>query len=110
MSPQSALASAVSYLRWNRHRSSVKFWNEWRGRRGILLYTDGIVEAANANGEEFGQDRLGHLLLESDGKTAEQTAQLIESAVTSWSSGQNDDLTIIVCDYKPISSGIRGIG
>jgi sigma-B regulation protein RsbU (phosphoserine phosphatase) len=68
----------------------------------ILLYTDGIVEAANANEEEFGQDRLSHLLLESDGTTAEQTAQLIESAVAAWSSSQNDDLTIIVCDYKPI--------
>ncbi|WP_157439735.1 PP2C family protein-serine/threonine phosphatase [Terracidiphilus gabretensis] len=70
----------------------------------ILLYTDGIIEAANANEEEFGQERLGHLLLESDGKTAEQTAQLIESAVTAWSPTQNDDLTIIVCDYQPIST------
>ena len=69
-----------------------------------MLYTDGIVEATNANEEEFGQDRLSHLLLESDGKTAEQTAQLIESAVTAWSSIQNDDLTIIVCDYKRIST------
>jgi phosphoserine phosphatase RsbU/P len=68
----------------------------------MLLYTDGIIEATNADEEEFGQDRLSHLLLECDGNTAEQTAQLIESAVTAWSSIQNDDLTIIVCDYKPI--------
>jgi sigma-B regulation protein RsbU (phosphoserine phosphatase) len=70
----------------------------------ILLYTDGIIEAANANEEEFGQDRLCDLLLESDRNTAEQTAQLIESAVIAWSPTQNDDLTIIVCDYKPIST------
>ena len=70
----------------------------------ILLYTDGIIEAANAREEEFGQDRLGDLLLESAGKTAEQTAEFIESAVTAWSATQNDDLTIIVCDYKPIST------
>jgi len=70
----------------------------------ILLYTDGIVEAANANEEEFGQDRLSDLLLECDGKTTEQTAQLIESAVTAWSPTQNDDPTIIVCDYKTIST------
>jgi sigma-B regulation protein RsbU (phosphoserine phosphatase) len=69
----------------------------------ILLCTDGIIEAANANEEEFGQNRLGDLLLECGGKTAEQTAHLIEAAVTAWSSTQNDDLTIIVCDYKPIS-------
>lgn len=67
----------------------------------MLLYTDGILEAADANGNEFGYDRLSQLLLESAGKTAEQSADLLHSAVRAWSSVQNDDLTMIVCDYKP---------
>lgn len=71
-----------------------------RGDR-ILLYTDGIIEAAAANGEEFGYDRLSHLLQKSSSSTAEQAADLILEAVSAWSPTQSDDLTIIVCDYKP---------
>jgi phosphoserine phosphatase RsbU/P len=67
----------------------------------ILLYTDGVVEATNATEEEFGLDRLSRLILESDGKTAEEAADLITASVNAWSAIQNDDLTIIVCDYKP---------
>jgi sigma-B regulation protein RsbU (phosphoserine phosphatase) len=74
-----------------------------RGDR-ILLYTDGVIEAAAANGEEFGYDRLSHLLEESSGSTAEQAADLILGAVGAWSPSQSDDLTIIVCDYKPQSA------
>ena len=71
-----------------------------RGDR-ILLYTDGIVEATAASGEEFGYDRLSRLLEESGGSTAEQAADLILEAVGAWSPDQSDDLTLIVCDYKP---------
>jgi sigma-B regulation protein RsbU (phosphoserine phosphatase) len=72
-----------------------------RGDR-ILLYTDGILEATNAGGEEFGYDRLTRLLEESGSKTVEQAADLILSTVAGWSSSQSDDLTLIVCDYKPV--------
>jgi sigma-B regulation protein RsbU (phosphoserine phosphatase) len=67
----------------------------------ILLYTDGILEAANATGEEFGHDRLSRLLEESESRNAEQVADLILATVTAWSCSQSDDLTIIVCDYEP---------
>lgn len=72
-----------------------------RGDR-ILLYTDGIVEAATSTGEEFGYDRLSDLLEESWRMTAEQAADLILEAVSAWCPSQSDDLTIIVCDYKPV--------
>jgi phosphoserine phosphatase RsbU/P len=68
----------------------------------ILLYTDGILEAANSTGEEFGDDRLGHLLQESWRMSSEQTADFILETVNAWCPIQNDDLTIIVCDYKPV--------
>lgn len=67
----------------------------------ILLYTDGILEAANSSGEEFGPNRLARLLEESETKTAEEAADLILDSVSAWSSSQSDDLTFIVCDYKP---------
>jgi len=67
----------------------------------LLLYTDGIVEAANANEEEFGFERLSNLLRTSANMTAEDAADLILTTVKRWFSWQADDLTILVCDYKP---------
>jgi sigma-B regulation protein RsbU (phosphoserine phosphatase) len=70
-----------------------------RGDR-LLLYTDGIIEAANAGGEEFGYERVGNLLQASAKMAAEEAADLIVNTVSGWSSSQSDDLTVIVCDYK----------
>jgi sigma-B regulation protein RsbU (phosphoserine phosphatase) len=68
----------------------------------LLLYTDGIIEATNGDGEEFGYERLSDLLRMSETKSAEEAADQILSTVNSWSPSQNDDLTIIVCDYKRV--------
>jgi phosphoserine phosphatase RsbU/P len=64
----------------------------------LLLYTDGVIEAANGGEEEFGQERLGRLLTASAGRTAEEMADLILSTVQDWASTQTDDLTVVVCD------------
>jgi sigma-B regulation protein RsbU (phosphoserine phosphatase) len=69
-----------------------------RKRDRLLLYTDGIIEAANGAEEEFGQERLGKLLSASAGRTVEQTADHILSTVQDWASTQTDDLTVVVCD------------
>lgn len=66
----------------------------------LLLYTDGITEATNSQGEEFGYNRLSELLLSSASKTAEEAADEILNSVKCWSPRQNDDLTIIICDYR----------
>jgi phosphoserine phosphatase RsbU/P len=68
----------------------------------LLLYTDGIIEAANSGGEEFGHERVVHLLQTSAKLTPEEAADLILSTVSGWSSSQNDDLTVLVCDYKAL--------
>jgi sigma-B regulation protein RsbU (phosphoserine phosphatase) len=69
-------------------------------RRGdrLLLYTDGVVEAANGAEEEFGHERLGELLATSAGRTVEEMADLILSTVQDWASTQMDDLTVVVCE------------
>jgi sigma-B regulation protein RsbU (phosphoserine phosphatase) len=64
----------------------------------LLLYTDGVIEAANGAEEEFGQERLGKLLIANAGRTVEETADLILSTVQAWASTQMDDLTAVVCD------------
>jgi len=66
----------------------------------LLLYTDGIVEAANAEQEEFGQERLQALLRKCVGLPHTETADRIMSAVQQWAVSQEDDLTVLVCDYR----------
>ena len=65
----------------------------------LLLYTDGIIEAANSGREEFGQERLQSLLRKCAGLPYTETADRIISAVQQWAVSQEDDLTVLVCDY-----------
>jgi phosphoserine phosphatase RsbU/P len=72
----------------------------------LLLYTDGVIEAANGDAEEFGQERLGKLLASSAGMTVEELADLILSTVQDWASTQTDDLTVVVCDCHQLRAGV----
>ena len=65
----------------------------------LLLYTDGIVEAASANGEFFGAEALSGLLRQTSGFAPSDAADRIISAVQQWAKSQDDDLTVLVCDY-----------
>lgn len=65
----------------------------------LLLYTDGILEAANSKDEEFGDQRLGALLQETANVSHTETADQIINTIQKWSVSQNDDLTVLVCDY-----------
>ena len=65
----------------------------------VVLYTDGLVEAANSAGEEFGAERLSEALRATADRAGEEAADLILSAVQQWSVRQDDDRTLLVCDY-----------
>ena len=65
----------------------------------LLLYTDGVVEAANRAGEFFGQEKLSDLLRNTTALNAHDTADRIIHTVQTWASSQDDDLTVLVCDY-----------
>lgn len=65
----------------------------------LLLYTDGILEAASSNEEEFGDQRLAALLQGTAHLSHAETADRIMSTIQQWSVSQNDDLTVLVCDY-----------
>jgi stage II sporulation SpoE-like protein len=65
----------------------------------LLLYTDGILEAANAAGDFFGHDALCEVFRKTEATTPSDAADLIVSTVQKWSAAQDDDLTVLVCDY-----------
>jgi sigma-B regulation protein RsbU (phosphoserine phosphatase) len=66
----------------------------------LVLYTDGIVEAANADGELFGEVRLHEALnAEADG-SPDECADAVLRAVDTFrgSAPQKDDETIVAID------------
>jgi phosphoserine phosphatase RsbU/P len=74
----------------------------------LLLYTDGIVEAADAEEDEFGRDRLSSLLRETARLSPQQAADHIVDVVQRWAKAQGDDLTLLLCDYGGNRSEMAG--
>ena len=68
----------------------------------LVLYTDGLLEAANATGEEFGSHRLSALLKDGARLNPEAAADHIISSLQTWSKSQSDDLTVLICDYASV--------
>jgi phosphoserine phosphatase RsbU/P len=65
----------------------------------IVLYTDGIVEARNQDGKLFGDDALISAIRTSASMAPREAAQEVVRSVQAWARAQEDDLTILVCDY-----------
>ena len=68
----------------------------------LVMFSDGVIEAFNAAGEEFGEERLRTCL---DANRQRSPAELLErllSSVRSFASGasQYDDVTALVLRYK----------
>lgn len=70
----------------------------------LLLYTDGLLEATNSAGEFYGRDRLAALLLQTNSLPADQAADAILAAVRGWHQTQEDDLTLILCDFRQLNA------
>ena len=65
----------------------------------VVIYTDGITEAANDGGEEFGAERFRNALVANRGEAANQIADALLASVTHWSPGpQQDDRTLVIID------------
>jgi sigma-B regulation protein RsbU (phosphoserine phosphatase) len=76
----------------------------------FLLYTDGVVEAANAAGDFFGQDALAAVLRQTAELAPAVASDQIVSAVQRWSASQDDDLTVLICDYVARKQESPGTG
>ncbi len=65
----------------------------------LVLYTDGIVEAEDAKEEQYGCERLCDVLKQSAGMAPAEVADLILNQVERWAVKQEDDRTLLICDY-----------
>lgn len=74
----------------------------------LLMYTDGIVEARNVDGEFYGEDRLKQLVSEIDGHT-DSIAKAVEADLASFTQGRQhtDDFTLLVFGMEPQRSALE---
>jgi sigma-B regulation protein RsbU (phosphoserine phosphatase) len=69
----------------------------------LLLYTDGIVEALNPQGnEQFGYDRLAEIVHQNETLPANELTQKIRQALYDFTQTNMlaDDITLIVCQVR----------
>jgi serine phosphatase RsbU (regulator of sigma subunit) len=64
----------------------------------LVFYTDGIIEAKNPQGEEFGFERLEELLWQHQRQSAERIREAILASLREFQAGQpqDDDVTLMV--------------
>jgi sigma-B regulation protein RsbU (phosphoserine phosphatase) len=63
----------------------------------FVLYTDGVTEAADPQGEEFGEQRLVDILKGCGAQSAAELTQAVCNAVGQFSPGEQfDDITLVV--------------
>ncbi len=64
----------------------------------LLLYTDGVSEAEDPSGEEFGKDRLVSALTKTAGQSAKEVLRAVNKDLRKFRRGrpQRDDVTLLV--------------
>jgi serine phosphatase RsbU (regulator of sigma subunit) len=81
-----------------------------------VLYTDGVLEAANFAQEEFGEARFMRFIEDNKHLAVDAFAQAFLTELSLWSGqtadqGQQDDITLLVVDFKhhlPEGQHLRG--
>jgi serine phosphatase RsbU (regulator of sigma subunit) len=77
----------------------------------LLLFTDGVSEAADAEQEEFGEDRLTTLLRSSSAESAEALQARVMREVTQFCANRfQDDATIVVLVVGARATSAAGAG
>jgi len=93
-----ASAIPIGIAEWNYRRHTIQL----KPNTFIVVYTDGITEARNTLGEEYGYERLEETLREYNGDSAEDLLSKLKKSVEEFSKDvpQHDDMTIMVLKYK----------
>jgi sigma-B regulation protein RsbU (phosphoserine phosphatase) len=62
----------------------------------LCMYTDGIIEARDANEREFGTDRLIKVVKANHDRSAQEIGQEVLARVAKWGRAGQDDRTIVI--------------
>lgn len=78
----------------------------------LVLYTDGITEAVNPAGEQFGAARLEATVLGTAHQGAAAVRQAVRTKLEEFVSGlkQHDDQTLLVLEFTPKSDDTKAYG
>ena len=77
----------------------------WEKGDEIILVTDGILEARDSSGDQFGMDRLRTTIESNHALSANAFADALLAGLSTWSEttigpGQTDDITLIVLGFQ----------
>jgi sigma-B regulation protein RsbU (phosphoserine phosphatase) len=74
-----------------------------QGNEIFCVYSDGVTEACNGAGEEFGEERLGQSLARARNDSAAQLIDRVGEAVDQWTGGAppSDDVTLVIVKRQP---------
>ena len=85
---------------------------------GVLLYTDGILDARDDSGARFGEERLSALVGAYRGATAEGVVEHLRVALADFAPAAGDDVCLLAArnrsatDWRreaaPVGSGTAG--
>jgi serine phosphatase RsbU (regulator of sigma subunit) len=69
----------------------------------VVICSDGVTEAVNVSGEEFGRMRLLDVIQRHRGGSVEHMLERVLEALRTFSHGaaQTDDITVLVVGYRP---------
>ncbi|MDX1972060.1 MAG: GAF domain-containing SpoIIE family protein phosphatase [Candidatus Sumerlaeia bacterium] len=72
----------------------------------LVLYTDGVTEALNEAGEEFGMERFHNSLRQLGDSTPQEMVDSLEQQIRTFSGGrdQHDDITLVLLTWNPQTS------
>ncbi len=64
----------------------------------LVLYTDGVTEAVNSAGEEYGRDRLANAVRQARTQPAREIIDVVHRDLMSWTEGRgaHDDVTFFI--------------
>jgi PAS domain S-box-containing protein len=66
----------------------------------MVLFTDGLIEAMNAQGEQFDMHRLCSMVEDHRHESPEAIQRHLMNAVRDWMVTQDDDISILVARYR----------
>lgn len=69
----------------------------------LFLYSDGVTECENVQGEQFGEARLLECLQDSFSDSLKQVVSRVEEQVKRWNHKESfdDDVTYLILEWKP---------